>query len=82
MWLLSAVKSHVSCDLLIKVILKIISGIPEGHFPCLNTAPEFLSNVTELQFCNGNADCSDATDEPPYCPEGNMHICKFTLFLL
>ena len=44
--------------------------IPEDQFPCLNSTPHFLSNVTELQFCDSNADCADSSDEPSYCPVG------------
>lgn len=48
-------------------------GIPSEQFPCLNSTPEFHSNVTELQFCDGSANCADMSDEPLYCP-GGTHI--------
>ena len=28
------------------------------------------SSVTELQFCDGNIDCNDGSDEPTHCASG------------
>lgn len=44
-----------------------------NKFPCSAT-----TSVSELQFCDGTADCQNGSDEPPSCLAGILVyvICK------
>ena len=44
---------------------------PANAFPCSET-----TSVSELQFCDGTADCQNGSDEPPSCVAGIA--CKYT----
>ena len=50
-----------------------------NEFPCSDVPLGLSSNVTELQFCDGVADCGDGSDEPPHCETG-FHAHKRNIF--
>ena len=42
----------------------------EGKFPCMETPADDPTCITELQICDGTADCPQGSDEPADCPTG------------
>ena len=46
------------------------TGFPHNEFPCSDVPSNIPTNVTELQFCDGVADCASGSDEPEYCSMG------------
>ena len=48
-----------------------LSATADHEFYCLgdNSTNE---TTTELQFCDGNLDCIDGSDEPSKCPTGTV----------
>ncbi len=43
-------------------------------FPCSESPPEDPVCVSELQFCDGVADCPEGSDEPEDCSSGNGSV--------
>ena len=54
----------------LKSTFMIKTGEVGNEFPCSDVPRGLPSNVTELQFCDGVADCGDGSDEPSHCPAG------------
>jgi len=49
------------------------TGFPRNEFPCSDVPPNIPTNVTELQFCDGVADCVNGSDELAHC---SMGMCE------
>ncbi len=50
-------------------------------FPCSESPPEDPVCVSELQFCDGIADCPEGSDEPVDCPRGESKVLCRKLYL-
>ena len=52
----------------------------ENMFPCSESPPDNPVCVSELQFCDGIADCPGGSDEPADCARGQA-TCEVKLVL-
>ena len=71
MSLLYAVKSYSKC-LLKPLIICLYLATRDNDFICLNSGTT-VHQVKEFQFCDGNPDCINGSDEPESCAKG---ICN------